>query len=283
MMQDILDQHLSLYIPNTGQYLYYDIKSICFHGNPSIRFDRPHSISSLFFVRMQESDPFLHWIQNNEDMHGILEMVRVQMKYIIYIHTLSARTLAMIARYWTAPPMIELILHSQAQALYCPFHLLDLYEMGYMSNIRYAQIGILPVHECFLGIEVYTTPRTDDHVNLIYMMDYFKLDIFLENSMTTSSSGAIHRDILRLLRTMPFREEREHMNMIDFWDQTASVNIMNGMLDMDRLDVCAILPSIQKILDRFEHFKINPRATAKIRFMGDSTNGFFPAPHRQKG
>lgn len=283
-MKDLLDHTSSLYLPITGQYFYYyDIQSICFRGNPTICFDRFHNFPLSFFVRVQESNPFLHWIQNNEDMDGIFEILYLQPKrYSIYLHVPSERTLMMIARYWTVPPVIEFSIRSQAQDLHCPFHLLDLYEMGYMSPIRHARIGVIPVHECFLGVELHTTPRTDDHVSMIYTMDYFMLNIFLENSITTSSSGTIHRDILRLLHTMPFRGERQHAHAIDFWDQTASVNITNEMLDMDRLDVCAILPLIQKILDRFENFKIRPRVTAKIRFHGDSTNGFFPAPHRQK-
>jgi hypothetical protein len=184
--------------------------------------------------------------------------------------------------FWKKRPVLELVLQNFTPSqIECPFHLLDLYEMGYGSPVNRPVLSVegIRIKECLLGITADTIMHngTEDFIIFTYKVDSLRLNMGLNNMVYVRT--CIYNKVLHLLNDLlPFHDNNVHQYAIDYFKETLCVHITPSMIDMSKFDVCRVFTCMNTLFDYFDQFAFTPHVTTRIIFQYDSTHGFFQEP-----
>jgi hypothetical protein len=155
----------------------------------------------------------------------------------------------------------------------CCFHLLDFYEMGYMSFLpvvipssflnHYDNVSIFT--GIFLSANRPFHKYSYDYVELNFTNMFHHQDVFLDLSFEMMLQdrpellSSITRLLSHLLETLPFREKNKPLTHLKNWKRNHDMEIYHYELDKTDWKPSLFLKSFSRILDMFPFYTVNPK------------------------
>lgn len=248
-------------------------KTLCFTNHHP---DQP-MLCSLYW-KVPHHQKLVYFLQQHPSLSLLLKPILKKHKYVLSIDKNVENfslVVSILQQLFTEGLPIHItisLFNNNYMFSKCSFHLLDLYEMGYMS--------ILPVviPSCFLN-QYNTTIFTGiflsanrpfhkysyDYVELNFTNMFHHQDVFLDLSLEMMLQdrpellSVITRLLSHLLETLPFREENKPLTHLKNWKRNHDVEIYHYELDKTDWKPSLFLKSFSRILDMFPSYTVNPK------------------------
>ena len=152
----------------------------------------------------------------------------------------------------------------------CDFHLVDLYEMGYLSrtDVLYKPIMKSSKSTIFTGLKIYAfkpygVPMYQyDYVHLCYSHNTFLFSVVLDSLIQNKPylHSKLTSIIVKIVNEIPLTEKAIQRNELGFWDQYQQLEISQKDLycNIDEWRPYFFLKHFTKLLDIFPSYNIVP-------------------------
>lgn len=254
----------------------FQTKTLCFtNRHPdqpmvcSLYWKVPHHQQLVSFLEQQHPSPFL-----------LLKPILKKHKYVLSIQK-NVESFSLVVSILqqlfveSLPLYVSISLVNNNYMLSkCCFHLLDFYEMGYMSLLpvvvasssflnQYDNVSIFT--GIFLSANRPFHKYSYDYVELNFTNMFHHQDVFLDLSFEMMLQdrpefvSCLTRLLSHLLETLPFREKNKPLTHLKNWKQSHEVEIYHYELDKTDWKPSLFLKSFSRILDMFPFYNVHPK------------------------
>lgn len=274
---------LSFQIPVIGLSYFMSIKNIKFSfHNKNIYFYNTYPDQPMvchLYRGVSHHQKIISFFEKNQHPHLLLKPMKKN-KYSLSFHKNFENILVVInilkTLFSSDSIFLKISLSNNIQQYIlpkCTFHLVDLYEMGYMSlqSVIFPSRFLFNLYETKIFTGIYLNARypfhkyTYDYIDLNFSnsfqyQDYF-LDISLDMTLQdrTELVSNITTLITNLLHTIPFNENKKTCQYLKKWKKNHEIEIYHYELNKKDWKPSPFLKALSHILDIFPSYSIQPR------------------------